>query len=180
MSEAFALPTNSAPAPVNSVIASFLIGSSWFRLNTALCLKSLALPFVPEISEKVNCVRDGTTGSAANKWCNWCNRLEQRTPWGSYFSVLRPTPGEDHEGTFVYYYCYWLDARHWRIRPITERATQNQFTPRCSKSHQFKFVGPGGGVAEFYAVCPECPIDVFRNTEIGDHYQPVSPDHDGQ
>ena len=99
---------------------------------------------------------------------------------GELFFFLRPTPGEDHEGTLVYYYCYRLDARHWRIRPITERATQNQFTPRCSKSYQLKFVGPGGGVAEFYAVCPECPIDVFRNTEIGDHYQPVSPDHHRQ
>src|SRR3979409_132220 len=136
MSEAFALPINSAPALVNSVIASFLIGSSWFRLNTALCLKSLALPFVPEISEKVNCVRDGTTGSAANKRCNWCNRLEQRAPWGSYFSVLRPTPGEDHEGTFVYYYCYWLDARHWRIRAIPEAAHHGQASTHTTKSSQ--------------------------------------------
>src|SRR3982074_3345980 len=98
---------------------------------------------------------------------------------GEVFFFLRPTPGEDHEGTLVYYYCYWLDARHWRIRPITERATQNQFTPRCSKSYQFKFVGPGGRlVTTFFAIdaaCPERPIDAFRNTELGDHYQ-----HHGQ
>jgi hypothetical protein len=102
-----------------------------------------------------------------------------------FFGVYDQPQGEDHEGTFVDYYCYRFDAQHWRIRPITERAAKNQpTTPRGAKSDQYKFAGAGSVFAdcffaEFDAVCPEHPIDAFRNTEISDHDQPVGPERDG-
>ena len=112
--------------------------------------------------------------------------MEQRTPWEVIFSGFKTNPqGEDHEGTFIDYYRYRPNARYRRIRPITERATEKQPTPRGAKSNQFKFVGASGVLvdcffAEFDAVRPEHPIDAFRGTEIGDHDQPVGPEHDGQ
>ena len=79
-----------------------------------------------------------------------------------------------------------LIARHRRIRPIAERPAENQLTTCSSKSDQFKFVSTGGvlvhGVhAEFDALCcPERAVDAFRNTEIGDHDQPVDSECHGQ
>ena len=112
--------------------------------------------------------------------------MEQRTPWEVIFSGFKTNPqGEDHEGTFIDYYRYRPNARYRRIRPITERATEEQPTPRGAKSNQFKFVGASGVLvdcffAEFDAVRPEHPIDAFRGTEIGDHDQPVDSECHGQ
>jgi hypothetical protein len=110
--------------------------------------------------------------------------LEQRMTCGSYFFSLGLIGGEEHEGTFVDYNCHWLDARNRRIRPITERAAENQLTRSGAKSDQSEFVGAVsrfGTVsvlvnfyAEFDPVCPERPIDAFRDIEITDHDQSVS------
>jgi hypothetical protein len=47
MSEAFALPTNSAPTPANSAIVSFLMSSSSFVCEFCPLAQALPLAFVP-------------------------------------------------------------------------------------------------------------------------------------
>jgi len=106
-------------------------------------------------------------------------------PGSVTFSPLGYFQGEEHEGTFVDYDRHRPDAWNRRIRPITERAAENQLTRSGAESDQSEFVGAISkfgtvGVlvnfcfAEFDAVCPERPIDAFRDLEIADHDQSVS------
>ena len=81
--------------------------------------------------------------------------------------LLKTSPGVEHEGTFVNYYCHWLDAWHRRIRSIAERAAENKRATRGAKSDQFKLIGAGKFFVDFFAefdTCPERPINAFPDT----------------
>src|ERR1700694_418216 len=94
MSEAFALPTDSAPAPANSAIASFLMGSSWFVAILPSGIKALPLFFVPQVLEGERCELTGRRVPLP------VNGPIGATDWNSarhgrlFFPVLRPTPKE--------------------------------------------------------------------------------------
>jgi hypothetical protein len=124
-------------------------------------------------------------------------RPEQRAHQQSCFPALDFIPqGVEHERTFVYYDHDRLVARYRRIRPIAERAAQNQLTSRRTKPDQFESVAGTGGLVEFFlakldfvtefavgeldTVCSERPIDTLRDIKVRDHDdQPVRGRHGG-
>src|SRR6266704_3857318 len=178
MSVAFAaLPAHSAPAPANSVIASFLIGFS--LLVAALWLKDLPPHLFPRKPTRKS-KQAGTT----QRRVPLSARSLLRPIWNSArpgsvtFSPLGYFQGEEHEGTFVDYDRHRPDAWNRRICPIPKRAAEIQFTSRGAKPDQFEFVGAVDVLvdlffAEFDALRPERPIDAFRGSEIADHDRPV-------
>src|SRR6267142_2622412 len=96
MSEALALPTNSAPVPANSAMVNFLMSSSSF-VQSLPSASSLAAPFRSPRTYGSDVPALATTSSARSD-------LEGGTalPRQSYFPrPLKPNGGMEHEGTFV-------------------------------------------------------------------------------